>query len=74
MFNESTLSTVQGGNPKHSEDALIAATAELEADVLVTNDGQLKRRLRKSQQTRASPIQIWKFEDFRQFVCLLTAQ
>ena len=52
---------------KHRRDALIGTTAAAEADVLVTNDGRLTRRMRAAN----APCDVWNFEQFRDFVLSL---
>jgi hypothetical protein len=53
------LNQVQVGNTKHAPDALIAATAAGDVDVLVTEDGLLRRRMQ-----RVCPeIPVWRFQD-----------
>lgn len=49
---------------KHRRDALIGTTAAGEADVLVTNDRRLARRMRGA----SAPCEIWGFDQFRRFV------
>ena len=48
----------------HKGDALIASTASAEADVLITEDGRLLRKLRKSRVR----CEVWRFHRFREFV------
>jgi len=55
---------IRRGNLKHTEDALIATTAAQEADVLVTDDITLQKRVR-SQPTK---IEVWDFEQFKNYV------
>jgi len=55
------IPAIQKGNPRHSEDALIAVTAANEGCVLVTDDDKLTRRMR----ARAATTKVW---DFRTFV------
>ncbi|MGA2392715.1 MAG: hypothetical protein ABSH03_05090 [Candidatus Lustribacter sp.] len=50
-----TVGDVLKGNPKDAEDALIAATASVEADVFVTNDGNLTNRVLAC----GSTLQVW---------------
>lgn len=57
---EITLEQIQKGNPKHSEDALISATASAGADVFVTNEKQLKNKINNL----ATPLHVWTFTDF----------
>ena len=42
----------------HSEDALLAATAATEADVFVTEDDRLKRRI----EAKNPRVQVWSYE------------
>jgi hypothetical protein len=58
------LGAIQKGNPRHAPDALIGATAEMEADVLVTDDKRLTRRIQES----GSCSQVWKSEDFEKYM------
>jgi hypothetical protein len=55
---------VQGGNPVHAPDALIAITAASDADVLVTEDKKLTARVAAA----GSKLQVWSFARFGQFV------
>lgn len=45
-------------------DALVATTASGEADVLVTDDDELAKRMRSS----AARCEIWSFQDFVRFI------
>jgi len=51
------------GGLRGSKDALLALTASEKADVLVTEDGDLRKRLDSSVR-----CEFWDFEHFRQFV------
>ncbi len=54
------LAQVTNGNPVHAEDALIGATADVAADVLVTQEHRLRNRL----QAAGSQLQVWTFDEF----------
>jgi hypothetical protein len=54
------LDHVMNGNIVHAEDALIGATADAAADVLVTQERRLGNRLRAA----GSQLPIWTFEEF----------
>jgi predicted nucleic acid-binding protein len=41
-----SIVALMAGNPKHAEDALIAATASSEADAFVTNETRLASKIR----------------------------
>lgn len=58
------------GNPKkYAEDALIAATADAEADVLVTRESQTVRGRLPHRARRTFPtLPIWDFATFSRFV------
>ena len=53
-----------GGSANHMADALIAVTAEAQADVLVTNDKGMQKRAEKL--NLAKPI--WDFEEFTRWI------
>jgi hypothetical protein len=53
---------VHGANPKHIEDGIIAATALLDAHVLVTEDTRLAKK------TLAAKGQVWTFADLKAYV------
>lgn len=59
------LEHIQKGNPKHSEDALIGATASACADVLVT--GEVKK-FRNKVNAQKTTLKVWTFTDFESFV------
>ncbi|NEU97504.1 hypothetical protein [Bradyrhizobium uaiense] len=48
------------GNTKHAEDALIAATAADEADVLVTNDARLASKIQRAKIS----VKVWSWSEF----------
>lgn len=54
------INHIMKGKLADAEDALIAATAAKTADVLVTNDGRLRKRIRSS----GSPLRVWTSEEF----------
>jgi len=58
------ISDVQRGNPKHSEDALIAVTAASHADVLVTHDTRFSSRVGATN----SKLKVWNFQEFCSFI------
>ncbi len=41
------FAALQKGNPKHTEDAMIGATAFSDADILVTNDSNFRKKFEK---------------------------
>jgi hypothetical protein len=49
----------------HTRDALIATSASKHADILVTNDGRLYRRLEKLTQKKC---QVWNFSDLENWI------
>jgi predicted nucleic acid-binding protein len=55
---------IQRGNPKHIEDALIALAAAAEADVLVTEETRLFKKVR----TASTTLQVWKFVDLENYI------
>lgn len=55
---------IQKGNPQHIEDALIALAAAKEADILVTDD----KRLGKKVKAAASTLQVWCFADLVAYI------
>jgi predicted oxidoreductase len=60
------IKRLTGGNPKHIEDALIAATADAKAHVLVTDD----RRLAKKAYRAGFTVLVW---DVAKFAAWLAA-
>ena len=58
------LPDVVSENRRHLEDALIAATAAAEADVLVTDDRRLTNRIRAT----GSRVEVWGFERFEAYL------
>jgi len=52
------------GNPIHAEDALIAMTAEVEADVLVTEDRAMEARVKE----KTEHLEVWRFAQLVDFV------
>jgi hypothetical protein len=40
----SAFAAIQKGSPRHTEDAMIGATALTDADILVTNDGNFSKK------------------------------
>jgi predicted nucleic acid-binding protein len=60
--DEASVSTValMAGNHKHAEDALIAATASNEADVLVTDDTRLASKIPRAGFT----CEVWSWGQF----------
>jgi hypothetical protein len=40
----SAFDAIKKGNPRHTEDAMIGATALTDADILVTNDGDFRKK------------------------------
>jgi len=58
------IEEVRQGNIRHTHDALIAATAEGYADVLVTEDTTLRSRIRDQN----LKVEVWDYERFFQHV------
>ncbi len=58
------FSDITKGNPIHAEDALIAMTAEVEADVLVTEDRAMETRVRE----KSKRLEVWRFDQLVTFV------
>lgn len=56
-------------NPHPSEDDMIAATAEAEADVLVTEDKDLSERVK----ARRTKLDVWSFDRLVRFIDALPA-
>jgi hypothetical protein len=61
------IPAIQKGNPKHSEDALIAVTAATEGCILVTEDAALAKKVL----AKASKTQVWDFQMFAAHVAEL---
>ena len=59
-----SLHQIRSKSKKHIRDALIATTAARDADVLVTEDRRLAKRVRS---TTAS-CQVWSFKDFKTYI------
>ena len=55
-----TFDAMMAGNPKHAEDALIAATAVGEADVFVTNETRLASKIRHA----GFAVDVWPWDRF----------
>ena len=55
-----SIRALMAGNPKHAEDALIAATAACEADVLVTNETRLASKVQRA----GLSVKIWSWGEF----------
>lgn len=55
-----SIDAMMGGNPRHAEDALIAATAGGEADVLVTNETRLASKIRRA----GFGVDVWSWNQF----------
>ena len=53
---------------KHRRDALIGVTAAGEADVLVTCERRLRRRMKAAR----APCEVWDFDEFREYVLSIT--
>jgi hypothetical protein len=59
-FGTETLERLHQGGLKHSHDALIAATAQDQADVLVTEDRRLANRVKRL----GFSVAVWDFQRF----------
>lgn len=57
---DAVFDKVRGGNPKHAEDAVIAATAIRKCDALVTADDRLLRKLAESR----PDFPVWDWAEF----------
>ena len=55
-----SIDALMAGNPKHAEDALIAATAAGEADVLVTNETRLASKIQRA----GFAVDLWSWDQF----------
>jgi hypothetical protein len=58
------VADVQTNRGGHTKDALIAVSADIEADILVTEDDRLRQRI--SQTT--SKLQVWRFKEFERYL------
>jgi hypothetical protein len=59
-----SIDEVRASSKRHTRDALIATSSSKHADVLVTEDGRLARRL-----NHLTPrCQVWSFSEFQQWV------
>jgi hypothetical protein len=54
---------IQKGNPKNTADAIIGATAFIDADILVTNDGPFRKKFEKVQ-SRTKVMSSAEFFDY----------
>jgi predicted nucleic acid-binding protein len=64
-----SIGEIDSTSHKHTADALIATTASADADVLVTNDDRLPKRMAETQ----ARCKVWKFEEFRDHIDRLLA-
>jgi hypothetical protein len=55
-----SIVAMMSGNQKHAEDALIAATAAGEADVLVTNETRLASKMQRA----GFSVKVWPWSEF----------
>jgi hypothetical protein len=55
-----SIEALMAGNPSHAEDALIAATAAGEADVLVTNETRLASKIQRA----GFGVDVWPWDQF----------
>ena len=55
-----SIVALMSGNPNHAEDALIAATAAGEADVLVTNETRLASKIQRA----GFSVKVWSWSEF----------
>lgn len=60
-----SIRDIQSPAKNHTRDALIATSASKHADVLVTNDGRLCKRLEKLTQKKC---QVWNFSDLENWI------
>jgi hypothetical protein len=56
----SSINAIMSGNRRHAEDALIASTADGEADVLVTDETRLHSKIRRAGFT----VKVWSWGQF----------
>jgi hypothetical protein len=56
----SAIDAVMGGSPNHAEDALIASTAAVAADVLVTNETRLASKINRA----GISVEVWSWDRF----------
>ncbi len=61
-----SINVLMGGNPKHAEDALIAATASSEADALVTNETRLASKIKRA----GFSADVWSWSEFASWLGL----
>jgi predicted nucleic acid-binding protein len=62
-----SVERIEQGNPRHTHDALIAATADQDTDVLVTEDTTLTSRVKN----QGLNVEVWNYQRFSQFIMLL---
>ncbi|MDA9504342.1 hypothetical protein XI09_06180 [Bradyrhizobium sp. CCBAU 11386] len=55
-----SIVALMSGNQNHAEDALIAATAAGEADVLVTNETRLASKIQRA----GFSVKVWSWSEF----------
>ncbi|PIC86115.1 hypothetical protein CSV72_09875 [Sporosarcina sp. P20a] len=56
--------SIHKDNPKHINDAIIAVTANANADILVTEDKKLKQKV----QAQSSKLQVWNYKEFKEHI------
>lgn len=61
------INKIRKGNPRHTHDALIAATSQGQADVLVTGDRTLLSRVKEQKLN----VEIWNPQQFFNYVLSL---
>jgi len=66
----SAFAAIQNGNLKHTEDAMIGATALIEADILVTNDENFRRKFI----TLKSSVKIMSSVEFSSYLSSLSTE
>jgi predicted nucleic acid-binding protein len=59
-----SIDALMSGNPTHAEDALIAATASGQADVLVTNETRLSSKIKRA----GFAVDVWSWGQFAAWV------
>jgi predicted nucleic acid-binding protein len=66
----SAFAAIQNGNLKHTEDAMIGATALIEADIFVTNDEKFRRKFIMLK----SNVKIMSFAEFSSYLSSLSTE
>ena len=59
-----TVADIQTTGANSSMDALIAVSADIEADIFVTEDKRLERRINRRIAVSASKLHVWRWQEF----------